>query len=76
MSARYSIDLVAGVELAKQEEAIRDLINQEVPIKTVLRLLCLYSVICGGLKPKVYEDFKRELLQVSQKGTSESLAQF
>lgn len=65
MVADGLVDLVAGVELAKQEEAIRDLINQEIPIKTVLRLLCLYSVITGGLKPKVFEEFKRDLLQVS-----------
>ncbi|GAA6009557.1 hypothetical protein JCM11491_003604 [Sporobolomyces phaffii] len=56
-------NLVAGLDLAAQEASIRDLINQEAPLLTVLRLLCLYSLITGGLKPKVYEDLKREILQ-------------
>jgi len=58
------VDLVAGVELSSQEQSIRDLINQEAPLRTVLRLLCLYSMISGGLKPKLLEEFKREILQV------------
>ncbi|GAA5946809.1 hypothetical protein JCM3765_002024 [Sporobolomyces pararoseus] len=56
-------NLVAGLDLAAQEASIRELINQEAPLLTVLRLLCLYSLISGGLKPKVLEEFKRELLQ-------------
>lgn len=57
-------DLIAGVDFTAQENTIRDLINQEVPIRTVLRLLSIYSIISGGLKPKVLEEFKREILQV------------
>lgn len=57
-------DLIAGVDLAAQENSIRDLLNQEAPLRTVLRLLCLYSVISGGLKPKIIEEFKRDILQV------------
>ncbi|KAM0747571.1 putative ATP binding protein [Meredithblackwellia eburnea MCA 4105] len=56
-------NLIAGVDIPAQETAIRELINQEVELKTVLRLLCLYSIISGGLKQKVLEDFKREILQ-------------
>ncbi|BGP23278.1 Vacuolar protein-sorting-associated protein 33 [Rhodotorula toruloides] len=56
-------NLVAGVDLATQENSIRDLINQEAPVKTVLRLLCLYSIVSGGIKPKVLEEFKRDILQ-------------
>jgi hypothetical protein len=47
-----------------QENAIRDLLNQEAPLRTVLRLLCLYSVVVGGLKLKNLEEFKRDILQV------------
>jgi len=57
-------DLVAGVDLATQENSIRDLINQEAPLKTVLRLLCLYSIVSGGIKQKTLEEFKRDVLQV------------
>ncbi|KAL8286886.1 hypothetical protein RQP46_003892 [Phenoliferia psychrophenolica] len=56
-------NLIAGVDFPAQENAIRELINQEVPLLTVLRLLCLYSIISNGLKPKVLEEFKRDILQ-------------
>jgi hypothetical protein len=58
-----STDVVAGLDLASQEQGIRDLINQEAPFKTVLRLVCLLSIVQGGYKPKVFEDLERELLQ-------------
>ncbi|GAA5858455.1 hypothetical protein JCM8547_007314 [Rhodosporidiobolus lusitaniae] len=56
-------NLVAGVDLATQENSIRDLINQEAPLRTVLRLLSLYSIVSGGVKQKVLEEFKRDILQ-------------
>ena len=33
-------------------------------MQTVLRLLCLASLITGGIKAKTLENIKRELLQV------------
>jgi hypothetical protein len=60
----YLADLVAGVDLANQENSIRDLINQGVPLRTILRLLCLYSIVSGGIKQKPLEEFKRDILQV------------
>ena len=56
-------DLVAGIDVAYQEANIRELINQEASVFTVLRLLCLYSLVINGLKPKVLEEIKREVLQ-------------
>ncbi|GAA5837209.1 hypothetical protein JCM3766R1_002160 [Sporobolomyces carnicolor] len=56
-------NLVAGLDLAAQEASIRELINEEAPLLTVLRLVCLLSVISGGLKPKVVDELKREILQ-------------
>ena len=56
-------NLVAGLDLSQQETAIRHLIDQEASFQLVLRLLCLYSLVTGGLKPKVLEEFKREILQ-------------
>ncbi|GAA6049807.1 hypothetical protein JCM3770_002171 [Rhodotorula araucariae] len=56
-------NLVAGVDLATQENSIRGLINQEVSLRTVLRLLCLYSIVSGGVKQKTLEEFKRDILQ-------------
>jgi hypothetical protein len=57
-------DLIAGVDLAAQENSIRELINLEAPLRTVLRLLCMYSLVAGGIKQKVLEEFKRDVLQV------------
>lgn len=56
-------NLVAGIDVAYQEANIRELINQEASVFTVLRLLCLYSLMNNGLKPKVLEEIKREVLQ-------------
>ncbi|POY72706.1 hypothetical protein BMF94_4536 [Rhodotorula taiwanensis] len=56
-------NLIAGVDLATQENSIRDLINLEAPLRTVLRLICVYSLISGGIKQKLLEEFKRDLLQ-------------
>ncbi|OAV93976.1 hypothetical protein PTTG_08324 [Puccinia triticina 1-1 BBBD Race 1] len=56
-------NLVAGLDLSGQEKAIGQLIDQEVPLRTILRLLCLYSSVSGGIKPKSFENLKRDLLQ-------------
>lgn len=56
-------NLVAGLDLSQQETAIRHLIDREANFHVVLRLLCLYSLVTGGLKQKVLEEFKREILQ-------------
>ncbi|POV96880.1 hypothetical protein PSHT_14885 [Puccinia striiformis] len=57
------LHLVAGLDLSGQEKAISQLIDQEVPLRTILRLLCLYSSVSGGIKPKSFETLKRDLLQ-------------
>lgn len=54
---------MAGLDLSGQEKAISQLIDQEVPLRTILRLLCLYSIVSGGIKPKSLEVLKRDLLQ-------------
>lgn len=57
-------NIVAGLDLNGQLAAIEDLVNLEVPLQTVLRLLCLLSTVSGGLKPKNLEYLKREICQV------------
>lgn len=59
----FPLDLIAGLDLSIQENNIRELINQEANPTTILRLLCLYCLIAGGMKPKVYEESQREFLQ-------------
>lgn len=41
-------------------------------MQIVLRLLCLASIIAGGIKTKTLENIKRELLQVCTPSTRES----
>lgn len=56
-------DIIASLDLSKQEQGIRDLISQEASFTTVIRLLCLLSQVQGGFKQKTLEDLQRELLQ-------------
>ncbi|KAL1963117.1 hypothetical protein VTN77DRAFT_8660 [Rasamsonia byssochlamydoides] len=53
----------AGSDPTYQHENIEELIARDVPLKTVLRLLCLESCMSGGLRPKDLENFKRQILQ-------------
>ena len=54
---------VAGVDPTYQHEAIEELIARDVPLKDVLRLLCLESCMSGGLRPRDYENFKKHIVQ-------------
>jgi hypothetical protein len=56
-------NIIAGLDLNGQLSSIEDLILAEAPIFIVLRLLCLLSVVGGGIKPKNLEYLKREILQ-------------
>ncbi|KAG0228443.1 hypothetical protein BGW41_003421 [Actinomortierella wolfii] len=56
-------NLVAGINTSKEPEYIEEMINKQAPLTHVLRLLCLYSLVNGGLKAKQLEFFKREILE-------------
>ncbi|KAF9360746.1 hypothetical protein BGX34_007526 [Mortierella sp. NVP85] len=56
-------NVVAGIATNKEPEYIEEMINKQVPLVQVLRLLCLYSLVNNGLKPKQYEFFSREILE-------------
>ena len=43
-------------------EYIDELINKGEPLKKVLRLLCVMSLVNGGIKQKVYDQFKESLM--------------
>jgi hypothetical protein len=51
------------LNLLGQEKSINQLTNQELPLRTILRLLCLYSLVSGGIKPRLFGSLKRDLLQ-------------
>ncbi|CAB4421246.1 unnamed protein product [Rhizophagus irregularis] len=57
-------NLVAGIEINLQNEHIEEMINRQVPILQVLRLLCLLSLRECGLKQKSLEFFKKEIYRL------------
>ena len=59
-------DLLALYDVNGQIGAIEDLIAQGADMQVVLRLMCLASIITGGIKAKTLENLKREVLQVCQ----------
>ncbi|KAI9282286.1 Sec1-like protein [Sporodiniella umbellata] len=56
-------NVVAGIDGNKETEYIEEMISRQKPLIQVLRLLCLTSLAQGGLKPKQYEHFEREITQ-------------
>ena len=55
-------NLAAGTDPVYQHDNIEELISRDVPITTILRLLCLESTVAGGLRPKDLESFRRQIL--------------
>ncbi|RCI15408.1 hypothetical protein L249_7032 [Ophiocordyceps polyrhachis-furcata BCC 54312] len=56
-------NLAAGADPSSQFDAIEELIARDTPLRETLRLLCIYSCISGGVKPKEYDIFRRLILQ-------------
>lgn len=61
------VDLLSSYEISTQIAAIEDLVAQGAGMQIVVRLLCLASIINGGIKTKALESLKREILQVGCK---------
>ncbi|KAL8684347.1 MAG: hypothetical protein Q9218_008326, partial [Villophora microphyllina] len=55
-------NLVSGIDPTTQHDKIEELIARDIPLITILRLLCLESTITGGLRPKDLDNFKRQIL--------------
>ena len=55
-------NLADGSDPSYQHDTIEELIARDIPLATVLRLLCLESCICGGLRPKDFDNFKRHVI--------------
>lgn len=55
-------NIAAGTDATAQHDTIEELIARDVPLPTILRLLCLESCISGGLRPRDLENFKRQIL--------------
>jgi len=56
-------NLAAGADPSSQYDAIEELIARDTALPDVLRLLCIYSCISGGIKTKEYDQFRRLILQ-------------
>lgn len=55
-------NLAAGSDPSYQHDTIDELISRDVPLSTILRLLCLESIVAGGLRPRDLDSFKRQIL--------------
>ncbi|KAL2263240.1 hypothetical protein VTK26DRAFT_7659 [Humicola hyalothermophila] len=56
-------NLAAGADPSTQFDAIEELVARDTPLPKVLRLLCIYSCISGGIKTKELDHFRRLILQ-------------
>ena len=56
-------EFVNCIETDKSNVYIEDCIAREEPLVKVLRLVCIQSLCNNGLKPKVLEFYKREIVQ-------------
>jgi lysine-specific histone demethylase 1 len=56
-------NLAAGADPSTQLDGIEELVAREAPLRETLRLLCIYSCISGGIKPRDFDQFKRLILQ-------------
>lgn len=56
-------NLAAGADPSSQSDSIEELIARDTPLPDVLRLLCIYSCISGGIKTKEFDQFRRLILQ-------------
>ncbi|KAI9565724.1 Vacuolar protein sorting-associated protein 33A [Daphnia sinensis] len=55
-------DLLNGIDTDKVCPYIEDFICKQEPLTKVLRLICLQSASNSGLKPRVLEHYKREIV--------------
>ncbi|XP_048370449.1 vacuolar protein sorting-associated protein 33A [Sphaerodactylus townsendi] len=56
-------EFMSGVDTDKVNNYVEDCIAQKHPLIKILRLVCLQSVCNNGLKQKVLDYYKREILQ-------------
>ncbi|GAB0094769.1 vacuolar protein sorting-associated protein 33A [Sergentomyia squamirostris] len=57
-------EFIMCADLDRPSAFIEDLIAKQAPLRNVLRLICMQSLAGSGLKPKVLDYYKRELVQV------------
>ena len=60
----FHSELTHGIDTDKINPYIEDCIAREERLSKVLRLMCIQSICNDGLKPKVLDYYKREIIQV------------
>lgn len=55
-------NLAAGSDPIYQHDTIEELMSRDIPLPTILRMLCLESTVSGGIRPRDLENFKRQIL--------------
>jgi hypothetical protein len=56
-------NLAAGFDPSTQFDAVEELIARDTPLPQVLRLLCIYSTISGGIKTREFDSFRRLIVE-------------
>jgi hypothetical protein len=56
-------NLAAGADPSSQFDAIEELVARGTPLPEILRLVCIYSCISGGIKTKEFDQFRRLILE-------------
>ncbi|KAF2013486.1 Sec1-like protein [Aaosphaeria arxii CBS 175.79] len=56
-------NIMSGADPSTQHDLISELIARDVPLPTILRLICLESTTNAGMRPKDLEFFKRAITQ-------------
>lgn len=56
-------NLLAGSDAGSMNENMEELIARDVPLKTVLRLLCLESCLNNGIRSRDLDSFKKQIMQ-------------
>jgi vacuolar protein sorting-associated protein 33A len=56
-------NLEAGFDPSSQFDALEELIARDTPLPQVLRLLCIYSTISGGIKTKEFDSFRKLIVE-------------
>lgn len=62
-SLQIEQELLNCIDTDKPNTYIEDCIAQQKPLLKVLRLLCIQSLTNSGLKPKLLDYYKREIIQ-------------
>ncbi|KAI3323531.1 Sec1-like protein [Xylariaceae sp. AK1471] len=56
-------NLAAGADPGSQHDAIEELVARDTSLPEILRLLCIYSCVSGGIKSKDFDHFRRLVLE-------------